>query len=95
MFEERRHGALAMIRPRRDLIDKRPRSPPGWSQASPTPETPRPPARQTRLRIAAASCIRQFESDMLETYPPFEMCPRDRIKPSNGSVGQILLFSGT
>ena len=38
MFEERRHRALAMIRQRRELIDKRPRSPPGWSQISPTPE---------------------------------------------------------
>ena len=42
MFEERRHHALAVIRQRRELIDKGPRSHPGWSQASPTPENAAP-----------------------------------------------------
>ena len=37
MFEERRHRALAIICQRRELIDKRPSSSPGWSQASLTP----------------------------------------------------------
>ena len=23
---------------------------------------------------------------MLDTYPPFEMCPRDRIKPTNAKL---------